>query len=298
MPKAVDGPTWALLSPNKLPDASEVNKILGAICPDYENPVQNTIPDNAGKVIPRIWLTKPTEDETFKVVLERAKTDKARIRLGEILHAAFNRDMRNSLHLSSTKVKTHAVKQELKVFDYLKKNYKDNINAMIERAPKRSKGSVFAIEAIKTCLDAEISTQHGDTKSKNTDFKPPLKEAIMAGTGVPPPIDPGIELELEREEKKKADLAQTARGERIFAIQYRIIKKKGDWISLGRPKPPTDFDLKDRFVPDGPSMYGEDDGDELGDEEDDDDPDPAMLCDVEHTWGLAESAGGVIMTNL
>jgi hypothetical protein len=47
-------------------------------------------------------------------------------------------------------------------------------------------------------------------------------------------------------------------------------------------------------------MYGEDDEAELDDDvdDDDDDPDPPTICDVEHTWGLAESAGGVVMTNL
>ena len=39
--KKLSGPTWALLSPNKLPDTSEAEKILGAIVPDYENPIQN-----------------------------------------------------------------------------------------------------------------------------------------------------------------------------------------------------------------------------------------------------------------
>jgi hypothetical protein len=104
MAKGIGGPTWALLSPNNLPDESEWKTLLGAIVANYELPLQQYVPADVSSILPPNAQSKPTEDENFKVVLTRAANMTAWLRLGEILRATFNRDVKDELHLTTTKV--------------------------------------------------------------------------------------------------------------------------------------------------------------------------------------------------
>lgn len=304
MPKGVSGPTWALLSPSKLPNASEAEKILGAIVPDYENPLQNPIPEDARKIIPAAWFAMPTEDENFKVLLDRAKGNNAHTRLGDILNTAFRRNISNNLHLTSITVKTYAVKEEIKAFNLLKKKYKQDIVELIDRAPSRNNRSVFAIEAIKTCRNAEISSKDTRENSKKEDTMAPIKDIIASSTNFPQLLGQNAQRTEELIETINTDESHTAKGERIFAVQYRIVRNRSGWPKIWGSKPPADFDLNDLYVPGGPSMYGngdeKDDGEDLElDDENDDDDDPIELGDIEHTWNLLSSGDDeIVMTTL
>jgi hypothetical protein len=294
MSKGLSGPTWALLSPSNLPDASD-RTILGAIIPDYEHPSQNTIPDDASKIIPEDWFAKPTEDESFKVAMTKATSQSARARLGDILTLHFSKDKTNELNLASILVKTYAIKQTDKTFKLLKKDYKKGILEMIDGAPKRNKGAVFQIVALKTCRDAEISSKGSVDKSKSADIKPPIKEtATAAGHGVPPPINPDVEVNLKDTEKATKDGSQVAKGERIFAVQYRLVRKRSAWPRPFQAKLPDDFECGDYFVPKTEAMF---EGDEGAEEDEEEDEDPVELGDFEHTWGLVGSeVDGIVMT--
>jgi hypothetical protein len=296
MSKGLSGPTWALLPPSNLPDASG-RTVLGAIVPDYEHPMQNTIPDNASKIIPEDWLAKPTEDGNFKVAMTKATSQNARARLGDILTLHFSKDKTNELDLTSTLVKTFALKQPDKVFKLLRKDYKDEILEMINKAPNRNKGAVFQIVALKTCKDAEISSKGSEAKSRNTNIKLPVKELVTAAThGMPPPINPDIEGNIDNTETAIRDGSQVAKGERIFAVQYRLVKKRSTWPRVFQAKLPDDFEGGDYFVPKTEAMFeGDEDAEEEEEEEEEDDP--LELGDFEHTWGLRGSEfDGIVMT--
>jgi hypothetical protein len=294
MSKGLSGPTWALLSPSNLPDAS-ARTILGAIIPDYEHPSQNTIPDDASKIIPGDWFEKPTEDENFKVAMTKATSQSARARLSDILTLHFSKDKTNEFNFASILVKTYAVKQTEKAFKLLKKDYKDDILDMINGAPKRNKGAVLQIVALKTCRDAEISSKGSEDKSKSADIKPPIKEiATAAGHGVPPPINPDVEVNLKDTEKATRDGSQVAKGERIFAVQYRLVRKRSAWPRPFQAKLPDDFEGGDYFVPKTEAMF---EGDEGAEEDEEEDEDPVEIGDFEHTWGLVGSeVDGIVMT--
>lgn len=114
--------------------------------------------------------------------LDRAKREKAHTRLGDISNTAFRWNMSNSLHLTSITVKTYAVKEEIKAFNLLKKKYKKDIVELIGRAPSRNNHSVFAIEAIKTCLDAEILSKDTRDHSKKEDTIALIKDIVASST--------------------------------------------------------------------------------------------------------------------
>jgi hypothetical protein len=298
MSKGLSGPTWALLSPSSLPDASG-RTILGSIIPDYEHPMQNTIPDDASKIMPEDWLAEPTEDENFKVAMTKATSRNARARLGNIVKLHFNKDKTNELDLTSISVKTFALNQPDKIFKLLKKDYKDDILEMINNAPNRNKGAVFQIVALKTCKDAQISFKGSEAKSRSADIKLPVNEIATAAVhGVPPPINPDVEGNIESTETATRDGSQVAKGERIFAVQYRLVKKRSTWPRLFQAKLPDDFEGGDYFVPRTEAMFeGDEDAEEEEEEEEEEDEDPLELGDFEHTWGLGGSeVDGIVMT--
>jgi hypothetical protein len=194
-------------------------------------------------------------------------------------------------------VKTFTLKQPDKVFKFLRNDYKNNILEMINNAPNRNKGAVFQIVALKICKDAEISSKGSETKSRSTDIKPPVKElATAAAHGVRPPINPDVEVNIDSTETATRDGSQVAKGERIFAVQYRLVKKRSTWPRPFQAKLPDDFEGGDYFVPRTEAMFeGDEDADE--EEEEEEGKDALELGDLEHTWGLMGSeVDGIVMT--
>jgi len=121
---------------------------------------------------------------------------------------------------------------------------------------------------------------------KKEDTIAPIKDIVASSTDLPQLVNHDAQHTKESIGTTNTDESRNAKGERIFAVQYRIIKKRSDWPKIWRPKPPPDFDLNDLYVPDGPSMYGnadeKDDGEdsELDDDDDDEDDDPTELGDI------------------
>jgi hypothetical protein len=216
--------------------------------------------------------------------------------------AAFSKDASNNLHLTSTTVRNYAINQENRAFKLLKRTFKNDILELIENAPPRSKGSVFAIVAIKTCHDAELSSKQSKDQKIKADAKVPLREAVTAAGAPPPPVDPDVAAGFKIDGESSTEGSHIAKGERIFAVQYRIIKKRSEWCKIGRPKLPPDFEQKDLLVPTGPSMYGEaeqDDDLEEFEEEEEEDDEVLELGDLDHTWNLSSSKDSeVVMTTL
>jgi hypothetical protein len=314
MPKSIGGPTWALLPPSNLPSEGERRTLLGSIVADFEHPLAQYVPENASKVVPQKLLCKPTEDTNFKVALTNARGQGAHARLGDILQASLRKDVNNEMHLSTTIVQTYELKQQDQIFELLKKRFKNEILGMIDRAPSRNKGSVFMIVAIKTCANAQISSQGSKDVKTSIDANMPTTALVMATTGAPMATNLDIGAGISGNETSTAEESQVAKGARIFAIQYRVIKRQSVWIHTKRPR---DIDMGDYLVPKGNSMFGdekdkegeraEDQEDqesieellELEDEEDEDEADPIQLGDLQHTWALGSSAdSGVIMATL
>jgi hypothetical protein len=302
MSKAIGGPTWAILSPSNLPDESERTTLLGSIVADFEHPLDNYIPDDIRTILPRNTQGKPTEDTNFKVALLRASGREASTRLGDILRTNFEKDVRNEIHLISTNVQTYTLKQQLKVFTLLKKKFSKEILDMIDRAPSRTPNTIFMVVGIKSCLDAMISFQ--DAKQREIAIKSalPATPILAKGIDIPPTTDTDLGAAASSTKKDNANSGQVAKGARIFALQYRLIKRESVWLQSVRPKR-TEFDLGDHFVPGENAMFGdEEDGEEEDDsdiDDEDDEEDPIQLGDLQHTWSLKPTDdSGVIMAAL
>ncbi|KAH0564777.1 hypothetical protein GP486_001834 [Trichoglossum hirsutum] len=305
MSKGIEGPTWAILSPSNLPDAGEWTTLLGSIVADFEHPLDYYIPDDIRRILPRNTQSTPTEDTNFKVALLRASGRGASARLGNILRASFKRDIRDEIHLISTNVQTYTLKQQLKVFALLKKKFRKEILDMIDRAPSRIPNTVFMVVGIKTCLDAKISSQNAKQEEIAIKSALPATSILTKGIGTPPVTDIDLGGAASSTKKGNADDSQVAKGARIFALQYRLIKRETVWLQSVRPKR-TEFDLGDNFVPGENAMFGgeEDEGEEgddsdIDDEDDDEEEDPIQLGDLQHTWSLKSTDdSGVIMAAL
>jgi hypothetical protein len=313
MPKGIEGPTWALLPPSNLPDDDERATLLGSIVGDFERPLGKYVPENVSNIIPPNLLGKPTEDTNFKVVLTRAHGQGAHRRLADILQATFSKDAKDEAHLATTIVQTYELKRQDHIFGVLKRMFMDEILSMIDEAPSRNRGAVFMVVAIKTCIDAKICSRSSKDEKASAGATVLATTIAMANTNtaVVPNID--VEGNMSCTQNITAEDAHIAKGARIFAIQYRLIKRESLWLRTVMPRKPN-FSMGEYFSPKGSTMFGSekdgeaegtDDEERLEDfhdlelQEDEDDVDPIQLGDLQHTWALDPSDEcGVVMTML
>jgi hypothetical protein len=230
----------------------------------------------------------------------------------------------DEVHLTTTMAKTYSLKRQDTIFSGLKQQYGEEILKLVDNAPKRNKGAVFMVVGIKVCVDAEISSQNSKERQASGRGTAPVNEALVA-QGVPPVVDLDLEAEVSAGDKGTSDGSQIAKGPRIFAVQYRVIKKKSDWGRKNKAKT-SDVNIEDTLIPKSNSMFGkqkaeeesagegaeegwekwfaaEEDDEDNGNEGDSDDeketPDPVQLGDWQHTLVLGQVGGSeVIMTQL
>jgi len=309
MPKGIYGPTWALLSPSNLLDDSERPKLLGSIVKDFEYPLAAFIPEDVNKIIPAKFVSKPTEDINFKVALTKASGRSSHQRLADVLDASFQKNIKNETHLESTIVQTHRQKKQDMVFGILKRLFKKEILGMIDTAPTRNKGAVFMVVALKTCVDAQISSQVNRDEKASTGPNFPVREIAPATTCSPRATKTSIAAEESLKDGYGPEEAQVAKGARIFAIQYRLIKKDSSWLRIPMPKPST-LEMGEHFIPSRNRMFNppekgeESDAEEAEsidseEDEDDNDDDPIRLGALQHNWALKGSdENGIVMAVL
>jgi len=80
--------------------------------------------------------------------------------------------------------------------------------------------------------------------------------ATLKAKRIPPPTDLDVEGGVESRRKDTFDEIWVAKEPRIFAMQYRVIKKKGSWLITNKPKI-NDVDIGYNLVLRCNAMYGE-----------------------------------------
>ena len=90
--------------------------------------------------------------------------------------------------------------------------------------------TVYYVVGVKTCLDAELKNVVTMKRKIGGNVDVALAAALLATTGIPFPdiINPGEDVSTET--TKKASTKQTAKGERLFALQYGRVKYRRDWF--------------------------------------------------------------------
>jgi hypothetical protein len=219
---------WVLLSMNDMPSASERANLLGAITLSYENPLGQTCPKNLPKFMKDIQgeTSGPTTDESFRTLLSSSKSRDVHVRLAQIATSMFKKNSSDTRWMESMKVQTYLLKGQHSTFKKIKEMRKGELEEIREYSKSgRTPGRLYLVVGVKTCLDATVSHKKDRGTSTETKMSIPTDPG---STGVPP-----LSLGTGSNTSAQAELDMKLVGERIFAVQYLVVKSVRDWKISG-----------------------------------------------------------------
>jgi len=256
----MERPTFLVLA-EAIP-VSELPELLGRFVVDYSSPLDISAPKSV-KDIAQAHGLEPVESQDLSVLLKSSKNSSGLAKLQATLEVMANKSWSQDLHIQSSKVKTHRLKDHDKVFKAVLDNAErlkevTNLFAYAKRGLVFQRNNIYMIVGVKTITNSSQSLEHSDHQSKGASVDLPVSQAVNAaapgaGLGVP---NPRVEGASEQKQEQK-QLSKTLQ-ELVFSVEYRIINQ-----SRFR-KTRLQFGAKKRFNW-GNAVMGEDDEDEEGD---------------------------------
>lgn len=253
-----DDPTWALLLSSDLPEGLEerVLKMLGSIVSDFEHPLNEIIwRQTAGKEQELAEVMK-VEDDDFHSIANGLKNNEAKIQLTEVVRAKFGSGKANDQDLSSKTVITRTLENHRRFFEDIEMRSRARILKMIRDNPRKDTPYALMIVGIKTCIDSKISANTECSSQVDVGIKISLDQ-ILKSAGIVLPVDTSIDLSNVRNVLAKVFTEYSAKGERIFAIQYRRISVEvtTKWSPLPKKQKRAKYDDL-HTVPANRGLYG------------------------------------------
>jgi hypothetical protein len=290
MPKASQEKRWALLPHTDLPDASMRDKLLGAIVQDFQDPQRNFVaaPKDSVSVV------MPVEDTDFNTFLSTIESGKIWSRVGSIFKTAFGEDSTTKERRKSQKVRSYGLHNEEKTFNVSKEANIAEIQEMIKNNAGGHGGVVYMVVGIKTCIDGQFWSDSSSSSHKEGKLEIPTDEISTSLTGIRPPIDANLGVSGSRDAGEGQEGYLVAKGERIFAVKYRMIKTRRDWKITPAPKSKSELNIGGYYKPKNNLAFGADTVDEqvrMGEQEEPVSDDTLVLGDELYSWGI-ESPGG------
>jgi hypothetical protein len=219
-----DKPTWALLLSSDLPEGSEerVLKMLGSVVSDFEHPLNEIIERQTKGKEQELAGVMKVEDGDFHSIAEGLKNDEVRMQLTEVVRAKVGSGKANEQDVSSKTVITRTLQNHKRFFEEIEKQSGAEMLKMIKDNPRKDTPYALMIVGIKTCIDSKISSTTECSSQVDVGVKIPLDQALKSA-GIVLPVDTSIDLSMVKDAFAKVFTEYSAKGERIFAIQYRRI---------------------------------------------------------------------------
>lgn len=236
-------PTWAILLPSDLPEGSEakVVNMLGSVVADFEHPLHEIIWRPIAGKEQGLKGTMKVEDEDFHSIMEGLTNAEVKVHLTQAVRGVFASGQKNEQQMSAKTVITRTLENHRRFFDEIDKQSHDAIVRMIKKNPRSGTPYALMIVGIKSCIDARISSKTQLSSHIDASVNIPLDEALKAA-GVVAPIGANVDLGMLREKISGVLNEFWAKGERVFAIQYRRISIRRTMKVL--PIPHTQRGLK------------------------------------------------------
>ncbi|KAJ9650055.1 hypothetical protein H2198_010625 [Neophaeococcomyces mojaviensis] len=305
MPQPLTLPTWVLLNPGSLIPASEVDTLLGALVEDFEQPLGHYVPTDISKLRAKFAQCVVLEDTDFAVTVERLRSQNVQSTLGTLFEATRDTSQGHAEERASPRITTYTLKQHDMIFKEVKKRHSPEVHDMIEKAPRRNKGAVFMVVGIKVSDKTQVKSTEKVDRSFHVQAGVPVNDIVLASTGVPLPVTADVSAGFGKGSGSKLESTLTTVGGRIFAIQYRLVRRHRKWFDFAMPKAELhtmdyhtvnvgkglfsgDDVAKKELDEDGEEDEGADD--EESDEENIVDDDELELGDVGFTAALKEDA--------
>ena len=215
------------LLPSSLPGTSAVD-LLGSIVHDFRDPTADVTPTQKqpSQYVPAITRSINTIDSNAKIELVNAHSTTLGSKLFELFSAERTVVRNDDLYLESTRIRTTRLTNQTAIFEALLAQ--NEVRGDVERF-LQMKGTrrLYFVVGLKTCLDARISRRSEVSGDHSYGAQVPLDAAI----GVPLPVSMSFGGTVGWTNGSVSSSDSTTSGERIFAIQYRVISR--DWFGYG-----------------------------------------------------------------
>ena len=232
--------TWVLLSTNRLPSATEKSNLLGAVVMDFKDPQGESEPEDVPTFMQSFrHLQDQSKEGNFQTMIQQGVSHSTQARLGDIVRVQFGKDANNTQSLRSTSVTTIWIKKPGLIFAELKKRHKEKIGQLLQQSlnPLMKKqlerpGVLYMIVGLKICEDASMDNAMSRELDQQASAQAPLDKIVVGATGFPMPdmVNPGISNDTK--DHVSATSGRTFEGDRIFAVQYRVIMKVKQWNKM------------------------------------------------------------------
>lgn len=158
----------------------------------------------------------------FHTIVNGAKDEEIRMRLTKAVWGtlAARRDQRQEI--SAKTVITRTIKNHRQLFEAIDSQNEEEIRNMIKKNPRPDVRYAFMIVGIKTAVNSKITTNTQLYSQFELGMKVELTKALEAA-GIPVPTDVDIDLSGFAGKLGGVFTNFSAKGERIFAVQYRLI---------------------------------------------------------------------------
>ncbi|KAN0083437.1 hypothetical protein V8E54_002525 [Elaphomyces granulatus] len=255
-------PTWAILPSSKSLPGSKALELLGCVVADIENPTDHRVPTDAAGFHKQLPKVLEVEDTDMKTMLNSTHALQVEARLAQIFGLDAGRQSSQQRQADAQSVITRFLVDHPRVFKTLVENseYHQEILEMMDWNPVDKK-TAYMVVGVKSCLDTKVSEIRKFDSHMGGGTELPL-DAALAACGVPPTGVASLDTVANTKQSNTRDLLSTytAVGERIFAVQYRQIKRHRDWLRWTAPSTLRYCDLE--HVSNEVGLFGDSDEEE------------------------------------
>jgi hypothetical protein len=231
-------PTWAILPYSKLLPGSKALELLGCVVADIEHPTDHCVPRDASVFHKQLPSVLEVEDTDAKIILGGSHASHVDIRLAQIFGFGVGGQSSQKRSANAQTVVTRFLLDHPRVFKLLaeKDEYQKEILEMMDLNPVNKK-TAYMVVGVKSCLDLTLSEIQNFDSNLEDRIQIPLATAIVASGMVLATGSTSLDINVNTTQSRMRKIlsTHTAVGERIFAIQYRQIKRHRDWLKWSAP---------------------------------------------------------------
>ncbi|KAH7240342.1 uncharacterized protein BKA55DRAFT_118915 [Fusarium redolens] len=271
-------PTFALI--DRLPASHHASVFLGRIVGDIFHPLHDYCPEDPRTALQH--LPVEVADTSVSTILAASHSTAVRAVLDRIFRLTNSKSSSTGKQIVSDRVITYTLPQHRKSFAAIVGAHHGKILELLEN----NGGKGYMVVGLKTCQDAEIEVTRDQDRKSDVEMSVPAGQiASIASQGaVNPASVPNPTVGRSSEVSANWGTKFTAKGEQIFALQYRKITLKKHFFSK---KPSTAGLGQIKILDWGEGVYGESDegrevvysDDEDEDEDEDQDEDEDVILD-------------------
>ena len=215
-------PTFYLLPPFNTIPAKDPREWIGRIVKSYNDPRANFTPPRGNPAMEGVEIEDDTGFRNVKEIIDNANSDSARLLLADMLHFTHSRSKADTPRFQSDNVRRLKLLEE---DSYCKRLLAlDDVKVQLKEWHKINR-PVFLIVGLLIADGVHYAEEKTEENSNEIGVKPPTGlTSLIAGSPVPMPDI--AEASWSKTRKQQRGIKLTATGERIFAVEYRVLTKR------------------------------------------------------------------------